>query len=83
MANRYHQFRRCHVCGGVSVSQERVEECGNCGKPIAPFYYFDDRISPVLSEGGRRPPFDQKRMNPLLGLTAYWEEKSRQAAPGK
>lgn len=74
MANESRHFRRCHVCGDVTVCDKRVEECSHCGKPIAPFYYFDDRTSPVLSDNMERPPYSVKQMNPLLGLTAYWDE---------
>ncbi len=74
MADCLKQFRRCHVCGDVSTQSGRVEECESCGKPIPPFYYFDDRSTPVATDNAERPTFSKQHVNPILGLTAYWDE---------
>ena len=79
MAKALTQFRRCHVCGKVSACHERVEECLSCGKPFPRFYYFDDRATPVMAENGERPGFSQQTVNPLLGLTAYWDDTGSDA----
>jgi hypothetical protein len=68
-------YRRCHVCGNVtwSASSERVSKCYHCAKSLAPFYYFDDRFSPIVGDETIRPKLLSNEFQPLLGLTAYWE----------
>lgn len=65
-------YRRCHICGSTCESKRQVRRCTACGKPFAPFYYFDDQFTPVLYEGGLRPPDLEGQVRPILGLTAYW-----------
>lgn len=67
-------IRRCHICGAISSSPEgQVDQCENCGKVLAPFFYFDDRITIVVSEGQLRPPLLSGEYNPIQGLTVYWD----------
>jgi hypothetical protein len=66
-------FRRCHLCGFVCEEPAAVKRCGECGKPFAPFYYFNDEFTPVLTEGELRPPNLDGQWRPIHGLTAYWQ----------
>ncbi len=68
-------YRRCHVCGNVTWGDghNKVTQCYHCEKPLAPFYYFDDGISPVFGDETLRPPLINNEFRPLLGFTAYWE----------
>jgi hypothetical protein len=67
-------YRRCHVCGYLNVAKTQpVAKCGDCGKSLAPFFYFDDRFTTVPGDGTLRPPRLQGEYNPIQGLTAYWE----------
>jgi hypothetical protein len=68
-----HAYRRCHVCGSVCQSSSQVRKCGTCSKPFAPFYYFNDEFTPVLTEGELRPPTLEGQWRPIHGLTAYWQ----------
>lgn len=68
-----HSFRRCHICGSVGHSPKNIRKCGDCGKPFAPFYYFNDEFTPVLTEGELRPPLLEGQWRPIHGLTAYWQ----------
>ena len=73
---RHHSvhFSRCHHCGHVTKKEgARVEHCDHCSKPIARFYYFNERFTAVLSEHTLRPPKLQNEYTPIYGLTAYWE----------
>lgn len=66
-------FRRCHICGHVNEHARPIQKCGNCNKSLAPFYYFDEKFIPVLSDFNMRPPSIQGAYGPIQGLTAYWE----------
>lgn len=67
-------YRRCHVCGHLNVqASQPVIKCFECGRTLAPFFYFDDRFSSVPAEGTLRPPRLEGEYNPIQGLTAYWE----------
>lgn len=68
-------FRRCHVCGAVTHVNEHkhIPECAHCGKPWAPFQYFDDRLTPILSDKTLRPQMMNGEWLPIQGLTVYWE----------
>ena len=65
--------RRCHICGGITECEEAlVSHCEHCGKPMAPFYFFDDREVQAWTDNDLRPPgFNSERI-PVRGLTAYW-----------
>ena len=69
-------FRRCHLCSGISESEEApVDRCAHCGKPMAPFYFFNDAEVMPLSESETRPPDDRRapgERKPVIGFTAYW-----------
>lgn len=66
-------FRRCHMCDHVNeVSGDKLEYCECCGKSFAPFFYFDDRYTSVLSDLSMRPPLIQGEYTPIQGLTVYW-----------
>jgi hypothetical protein len=66
-------FRRCHICGKLCESPAQIRRCSDCGKPFAPFYYFNDKFTPVQAEGGLRPPHVEGQWRPIHGLTAYWQ----------
>ncbi len=70
-------FRRCHLCDGITETQdESVTHCGHCGKAMAPFYFFDDREVPPLSDVELREDLiillKPGSRTPLRGFTAYW-----------
>jgi len=66
-------IRRCHMCGAVTEREGAlVEKCRDCGKPMAPFYYFDDRRVPICSEMDLRPRQHLGERSPVRGLTAFW-----------
>jgi hypothetical protein len=65
-------FRRCHVCGTICEAPAQVLKCESCGKPFAPFYYFNDQFTPIANEGNLRPMDLTGEWRPIQGLTAYW-----------
>lgn len=69
-------FRRCHVCNGITECEGTpVERCAQCGKSIAPFYFFNDLEVPPLSEHGLRSSSELEEPGariPVRGFTAYW-----------
>ena len=71
-------FRRCHVCGSTNQSLgERVYTCQHCGQSFIPFFYFDERFTPVMDEAILRSSNTSDKNNykytPIQGLTAYWD----------
>lgn len=72
-------IRRCHVCGNTNESENAANlKCQSCGKPMAPFYYFDEsqldgllEMGPYLSILKEAPDY-----NPLYGLSIYWDDTS-------
>lgn len=79
MATKLH-VRRCHVCGETVEAEGRlVDACPHCGKHLAAFYYFNERLAMNLmspEEAGREyksSALPLKDYPPLWGLTAYWE----------
>lgn len=68
-------FRRCHVCGEMNHIDEihHIEKCHTCGKSMARFVFFDDRLTPILSDRTLRPAPLINTYIPVQGLTVYWE----------
>ena len=73
--------RRCHVCGAVNeLENQAVHRCSDCGKHLAPFYYFDEsQVSGYDANGfywSRHDEFDPfsvvENYRPLFGLSTYW-----------
>ncbi len=73
MQSRLYAYRRCHVCGHICEAPRQVRQCDGCGKPFAPFYYFNDQFTPIMNEGNLRPMELDGQWRPLQGLTAYWQ----------
>lgn len=72
MPQKTRAFRRCHVCGSTCEALAPIRQCDSCGKPFAPFYYFNDQFSPIVNEGNLRPMELNGEWRPIQGLTAYW-----------
>ncbi|MBX3039237.1 MAG: hypothetical protein KF789_00850 [Bdellovibrionaceae bacterium] len=79
MGRKIH-IRRCHQCGGVCESVgQLVTECSHCGKHLAPFYYYNERLAMSLitrEEADmeyRSSALPLKEYPALWGLTAYWD----------
>lgn len=70
-------LRRCHVCGATIEKESRsIDVCTNCGKHIAPFYYFDERqIIGFGDIGGISYRLGESNSTyiPLIGFGLYWE----------
>ena len=69
--------RRCHVCGTVNEgSNAAIHRCLQCGKHLAPFYYFDESKLDALQEGKAFLSVwkDSMGYNPIYGLSIYWQE---------
>ncbi len=70
-------LRRCHVCGATIEKTSRSGgACGQCGKHLAPFYYFDERQ--IIGFGDReglscRLGESKTSYVPLIGIGLYWE----------
>jgi ribosomal protein S14 len=75
-------IRRCHVCGTVNESEgSAIHKCSDCGKHLAPFYYFDeskmDGIGDnVLFQSDLKQATDY---NPIWGLSHYWVDDKDQS----
>ncbi len=70
-------IRRCHVCGTVNESEQAVNlKCQNCGKHLAPYYYFDESsMTGVDCEGPYLSEFKKStQFNPIYGLSFYWKD---------
>ncbi len=65
-------IRRCHVCGGVTEQEERIECCSHCGKSIVPFLYYDDEKTNAIDGEQMQPFLRPGVLRPIRGLTAYW-----------
>jgi len=75
MKKHKHHFRRCHLCQGITESVGApVSRCMHCGKPMAPFYFFNEAEVAPWSEHGLRPDNECKpgERLPVRGFTAYW-----------
>ncbi|USN48853.1 MAG: hypothetical protein H6626_07130 [Pseudobdellovibrionaceae bacterium] len=67
-------FRRCHHCGTLNQNEaDKVEKCQQCGRTLAAFHYFDERLVPTVSDRHLRPPQMKNHFTPIQGLTVYWE----------
>jgi len=68
--------RRCHVCGTVNESEGVPSvKCSDCGKHLAPFFYFDPKAvrevpenKPFFSVLNQSPTF-----HPVWGIAVYWD----------
>jgi hypothetical protein len=74
-------IRRCHVCGHTNEREgSAIFKCGNCGKHLAPFYYFDESKLEALLEHGpylstwKQTLLPEGTFNPIWGLSTYWQE---------
>jgi hypothetical protein len=66
-------IRRCHICEGVTESDEGiVDRCEHCGKNMAPFFFFDEKKVEPQDEAEIRTPWYGVDRKPIQGLTAYW-----------
>lgn len=66
-------IRRCHICEAVTEKDGAlVSHCGQCGKPMAPFYFFNEADVQPYSEHDLRPPSGEGDRTPIRGLTAFW-----------
>lgn len=79
MASKVH-VRRCHVCGEISEAQGRlVSACQNCGKHLAPFYYFNElqAMNLISAEEAdkeyKSSALPHREYPPLWGLSVYWD----------
>lgn len=80
MNHRLH-MRRCHVCNDVNVGHEGelIHSCSSCGKPLIPWFYFDEsRAIGIKTEREAMLEYKSSALPwreypPILGLTAYWE----------
>jgi hypothetical protein len=75
-------IRRCHVCGHVSTSlSASIHKCQDCGKHLAPFYYFDESKLEGLSEMGpylslwKQAELGEGQFQPIWGLSTYWQDE--------
>lgn len=67
-------YRRCHLCGTMNQCEgDSVERCLECGKVLAPFFYFDERLVAIPSDNHLRPPLLMSEYQPVRGLTVVWD----------
>lgn len=68
-------FRRCHICAHLSHIDDshHIEHCQKCGKSLARFMFFDDRLTRAESDRSLRTPPLGGEYKPLLGLTVFWD----------
>ena len=78
-------FRVCHLCGSVNhADDDLVTECQDCGKHLAPFFFFDESRAMGLKNSNfysnvnkaraeEQTVLPHKEYPPIWGLTAYWE----------
>ena len=66
-------IRRCHLCGTTNERDGgEVKACVECGKHMAPFYFFNDQDVVLHSDFGLRPERPSGKVRPVIGFTAYW-----------
>lgn len=67
-------IRRCHMCDQVTIqTEDPVSQCHHCGKFFSPFFYFDEKLNPVLTDFTLRPPPLPGQYAPIQGLSALWD----------
>lgn len=79
MASKVH-VRRCHVCGETAEGVDAlVDRCRACGKHLASYYYFDEKLAMNLiteqqaREQYRSSALPLKEYPPLMGISVYWD----------
>jgi hypothetical protein len=83
--NTHIHFRRCHVCGEMNESENKlVERCFHCKKSLAPFVFFDEKKALGIADVSPENPLKkassykitrlatQSIYPPIWGLTVYW-----------
>lgn len=83
--NQVTHIRRCHVCGTVNESEGMaIRKCSDCGKHLAPFYYFDESKLEGISVSGRHFSIwkNTDNVNPIWGLSTYWQESNESHSRG-
>jgi hypothetical protein len=71
--NRAVYIRRCHICDRISESVgQSVVRCAGCSKNFAPYFYFDERGVPVLTDNMQRPLRLPHELHPVVGLSTWW-----------
>lgn len=72
--------RRCHVCGELAEAEGHlVDHCPHCGKYLATFYYFNEKVAMALMSHDeaareyRSSALPLKEYPPLRGLAVYWD----------
>lgn len=73
-------IRRCHICGELTERKgQLVSECAHCGKHLAPFYFYNERLAMNLitqaeaDQEYRSPALPLREYPAIWGLTAYWD----------
>ncbi len=77
----FFHIRRCHICDHVNCLESMaINKCSDCGKHLAPFFYFDEsrleglaEIGPHMSEWNSTP-LPPGTYKPIWGLSTYWQE---------
>lgn len=79
MTHKLH-VRRCHVCGEMIEAEDRlVETCSSCGKHLASFYYFNEKVAMKLisleeaDKEYKSSVLPLREYPPLRGLVVYWD----------
>lgn len=84
--NKVTHVRRCHVCGTVNeVEGAAVHRCSDCGKHLAPFYFFEEsRLEGVRDDQPEMSLWaSSEGYRPLYGFSTYWqEEEIKGGTPG-
>lgn len=72
-------IRCCHVCGTVNQAVDSaIRKCCQCGKHLAPFYFFSEADLKGLSDSGlwlSKPPASSApgTVRPIYGFSTYWQ----------
>lgn len=72
-------IRRCHVCGTVTEREDHpVERCTECGKHLAPFFFFaGEDLEKGISDQGLEMSLWKEAIgySPLWGIAIPWTEE--------
>ena len=72
-------IRRCHVCGTVNEQENHpVERCKDCGKHLAPFFFFKtEDLEKGISDQGLEMSLWKESVgySPLWGIAIPWPEE--------